>query len=68
MEIKPLIGVSYELIFQIFNTIIILGIFIFIVCLIFNFSSKLINKNKYENKIIELENKINNLENKLGNK
>lgn len=61
MDIKPLIGVSYELIFQIFNTIIVLGIFVFIVYLIFNFSSKLINKNKYENK-------INNLENKLDNK
>lgn len=68
MEFKPLIGISYELIFQIFNTIFILGILIFIVCSIFSFSKKSKYKNEYENKIRELEIKINDLENKINNK
>jgi hypothetical protein len=67
-DIKPLIGISYELIFQIFNTILILGILIFIVYAIFNFLKKLKYKSKYENKIRELEYKINDLENKIHNK
>nr|WP_317333475.1 hypothetical protein [uncultured Romboutsia sp.] len=63
---KPLIGISYEFIFQIFNTIIILGVLIFIVCVIFNLLKKLKYKNKYENKIRELEIKVNDLENKIN--
>ncbi len=65
-DIKPLIGISYELIFQIFNTILILGILIFVIYIIFNFSKRLNHKNKYENKITELECKINELENKIN--
>lgn len=51
MELKPLIGVSYELIFQIFNTILILAILILIIYIIYNFIDKVINKNKYQNRI-----------------
>ena len=41
MDIKPLIGISYELIFQLFNTILILGILIFIVYGIYSFIKNL---------------------------
>lgn len=67
MELKPLIGVSYELIFQIFNTILILAILILIIYMIYNFIDKVINKNKYQNRIIELESKVKELENKINN-
>ena len=67
MELKPLIGVSYELIFQIFNTILILAILILIIYMIYNFIDKVINKNKYKNRIIELESKVKELENKINN-
>ena len=67
MELKPLIGVSYELIFQIFNTILILAILILIIYIIYNFIDKVINKNKYQNRIIELESKVKELENKINN-
>lgn len=39
-ELNPLIGVSYEFIFQIFNTIVILGIFIFIIYSLYKFFKK----------------------------
>lgn len=65
-DINPLITISYELIFQVLNTIIFLGILIFIIYIIFNFFKRLKNKNKYESKIIELECKINELENKIN--
>ena len=68
MELKPLIGVSYELIFQIFNTILVLAILILIIYMIYNFIDKVINKNKYKNRIIELESKVKELENKINNK
>lgn len=67
MELKPLIGVSYELIFQIFNTILILAILILIIYMIYNFIDKVIYKNKYKNRIIELESKVKELENKINN-
>lgn len=67
MELKPLIGVSYELIFQIFNTILVLAILILIIYMIYNFIDKVINKNKYKNRIIELESKVKELENKINN-
>lgn len=67
MELKPLIGISYELIFQIFNTILILAILILIIYMIYNFIDKVINKNKYQNRIIELESKVKELENKINN-
>ncbi|MBC8632744.1 hypothetical protein H8697_13730 [[Eubacterium] tenue] len=67
MELKPLIGISYELIFQIFNTILILAILILIIYMICNFINKVINKNKYQNRIIELESKVKELENKINN-
>ncbi|MBO3445892.1 hypothetical protein [Clostridium sp. CCUG 7971] len=66
MDLKPMIGISYELLFQIFNTILILGIVFFIIYVIFNFFKNLKYKNKYENRIAELEHKINNLENKIN--
>lgn len=68
MDSKPLISVSYELFFQIFNTILVLAILIFIIYIIFTFCKKLTSKNKYENKIKELENKVNYLENKIDDK
>ena len=68
MELKPLIGISYELIFQIFNTILVLAILILIIYMIYNFIDKVINKNKYQNRIIELESKVKELENKINNK
>lgn len=68
MDSKPLISVSYELFFQIFNTILVLAILIFIIYIIFTFYKKLTSKNKYENKIKELENKVNYLENKIDDK
>ncbi|GAA0104115.1 hypothetical protein UT300013_07370 [Paraclostridium sordellii] len=68
MDSKPLISVSYELFFQIFNTILVLSILIFIIYIIFTFCKKLTSKNKYENKIKELENKVNYLENKINDK
>lgn len=67
MELKSLIGVSYELIFQIFNTILILAILILIIYMIYNLINKVINKNKYQNRIIELESKVKELENKINN-
>ncbi|GAA0864050.1 hypothetical protein [Paraclostridium tenue] len=67
MEIKPLIGISYELIFQIFNAILILAILILIIYMIYNFIDKVVNKNKYQNRIIELESKVKELENKINN-
>lgn len=67
MELKPLIGISYELIFQIFNTILVLAILILIIYMIYNFIDKVINKNKYQNRIIELESKVKELENKINN-
>lgn len=67
MELKPLIGISYELIFQIFNTILVLAILILIIYIIYNFIDKVINKNKYQNRIIELESKVKELENKINN-
>lgn len=67
MELKPLIGVSYELIFQIFNAIFSLAILILIIYMIYNFIDKVINKNKYQNRIIELESKVKELENKINN-
>ena len=68
MELKPLIGISYELIFQLFNTILVLAILILIIYIIYNFIDKVINKNKYQNRIIELESKVKELENKINNK
>lgn len=67
MELKPLIGISYELIFQLFNTILVLAILILIIYIIYNFIDKVINKNKYQNRIIELESKVKELENKINN-
>ncbi|WP_270647631.1 hypothetical protein [Paeniclostridium hominis] len=67
MELKPLIGISYELIFQIFNTILVLAILILIIYMIYNLIGKVINKNKYQNRIIELESKVKELENKINN-
>ncbi|MFR9070453.1 MAG: hypothetical protein ACLVIU_08845 [Paraclostridium sp.] len=67
MELKPLIGISYELIFQLFNTILVLAILILIIYMIYNFIDKVINKNKYQNRIIELESKVKELENKINN-
>ena len=67
MELKPLIGISYELIFQLFNTILVLAILILIIYIIYKFIDKVINKNKYQNRIIELESKVKELENKINN-
>ncbi|MGL5755517.1 MAG: hypothetical protein ACRCYC_09355 [Paraclostridium sp.] len=64
MDAEPLIGISYELIFQIFNTLlifIILGVIGYgIYCLIAGAKYK----KKYENKIIELEKEIKELQEK----
>lgn len=67
MNIKPLIGITYELIFQIINTLIFLGILILIVYGVYCLISRLKNKNKYENRITELESKIEKLEKKIDN-
>lgn len=45
-DIQPLIGFSYEFIFQIINTIILLGIFLFSIYIIFFLFKKVNNKNK----------------------
>lgn len=65
MEIKPLVGISYELIFQIFNSLVVLAILILIVYGIYCLISKFKGKKKYENKIVELENKLKELEDKI---
>ncbi|MGL4913984.1 MAG: hypothetical protein ACRC3Y_16300 [Romboutsia sp.] len=65
MDIKPLIGISYELIFQIFNTIFILVILLFIMYGIYRFINNIKGENKYENRIIDLESKIKELENEI---
>lgn len=62
MNIKPLIGISYELIFQIINTLLFSGILILIVYGVYCLTSRLKNKNKYEKRITELESKIEKLE------
>ena len=67
MELKPLIGISYELVFQLFNTILVLAILILIIYMIYNFIDKVMNKNKCQNRIVELESKVKELKNKINN-
>ncbi|MGX4599893.1 hypothetical protein [Faecalimicrobium sp. JNUCC 81] len=67
MKEEPLVGITYELIFQIFNTIILLAISVLIIYGIYFITSRVKNKNKGDNRIIELENRIKELEDKINN-
>ncbi|MBO3443106.1 hypothetical protein [Clostridium sp. CCUG 7971] len=67
MKEQPLVGITYELIFQMFNTLILLAILGLIVYGIYFITSRVKNKNKEENRIIELENRIKELEDKINN-
>lgn len=62
---RPVVSVSYELIFQILNTILILGILILIINLIYKFIKKLKLREKEESRVRELEYKVSELENKI---
>ncbi|WP_042274160.1 hypothetical protein [[Clostridium] dakarense] len=67
MKGQSLVGITYELIFQIFNTLILLAILVLIVYVIYFITSRVKNKNKGENRIVELENRIKELEDKINN-
>lgn len=67
-EIKPLIGVSYELIFQIINTILATMILIFIVYGVYLLLKKLSGSSSRKNKIDKLEKRIEELERKIDKK
>ena len=68
MESGSLVSVSFELIFQIVNTLIILVIPILIIYGIYRIIIKISNKSKYEIEINKLEQRINDLEDKIDNK
>lgn len=67
MKGQPLVGITYELIFQIFNTLILLAILVLIIYCIYFITSRVKNKHKGENRIAELENRIKKLEDKIKN-
>ena len=67
MKGQPLVGITYELIFQIFNTLILLAILVLIIYGIYFIISRVKNKHKGENRIDELENRIKKLEDKIKN-
>ncbi len=68
MESGSLVSVSFELIFQIVNTLIILVIPILIIYGIYRIIIKISNKSKYEIEINKLEQRIKDLEDKIDNK